>query len=66
MQQNEVDWLFAQYVHNIYHYQERIVEKLRIKLGSTRFYCDPDQAEYIFSEVLDFIIDHGLRFKLVD
>lgn len=44
----------------------QLTEKLRIKLGSTRFYCDPDQAEYIFSEVLDFIIDHGLRFKLVD
>lgn len=39
-------------------------EKLNEKFGSNAYYCNPDEAEAIFTNVLDYIIEVGLRFKL--
>ena len=38
--------------------------KLNEKFGSNAYYCNPDEAEAIFTNVLDYIIEVGLRFKL--
>ena len=34
--------------------------KLNEKFSSTAFYCNPDEAEAIFTNVLDYIIEEGL------
>ena len=41
-----------------------LTDELAEKFRSHQFYCSPDEAHYIFSEVLNYIHSVGLRFHL--
>ena len=43
---------------------EEVPAALNDKFGSRAYYCNPDEAEAIFGNVIDFIIEAGLRFKM--